>query len=341
MIIEYLEKIYQEMYEERLNLERDYQKKSTLLNDNIKFIQTLEESLDENYESFSPRKVDQESHRKISSLLEEQKRLETEVDHIRSEILKSNIRLEELDSVLKSARDKEKESLEKEAVQKKELYGKKILEIQEFERQRIARDLHDSVVQNLTNMVHKVEICSKLMDVDPIRCRLELQAMSKNIREIIQNMREVIYDLRPMSLDDIGLDITIERELSKIRNNGFLNVSYEIEGESVELPPIISLTILRVVQEACNNILKHAQANHVCVCVKYGEKYVEVRVRDDGIGFDVNGITHLDRKDGSGFGISMMKERISLLDGEVEVNSKSGKGTEIVVKVPIGKEDMQ
>lgn len=342
MIVEYLEKIHQEMYEERLNLEIEYQKKSTLLSDNIKFIQTLENSLDENYESFSPRKVDQQSHSKINSLTEEQKKLEAEISRLKSDISRSDEKLEELESVLKVARGEMKETMEREAAQKKrDLSGKKILEIREFERQRIARDLHDSVVQNLTNVVHKVEICSKLIEVDTIRCRLELQAMSKSIREIIQNMREVIYDLRPMSMDDIGLDITIERELSKIRNYGTINVSFEIEGESKKLSSVVSLTILRVVQEACNNIIKHARANYIDVRIIYEKEYVEVRIEDDGVGFEVEDIVHLNRKDGSGFGISMMKERIFLLSGELQINSEPNRGTKIIVKVPVDKEDMK
>ena len=94
-----------------------------------------------------------------------------------------------------------------------------ILEIQENERQRISRELHDSTVQNLTSIVHKTELCNKLLDIDPIRCRLELTMMSRTLRDIIDDTRKLIYNLRPMSFDDIGLDVTIERAIDKIKND--------------------------------------------------------------------------------------------------------------------------
>lgn len=340
MIVEYLERLYQEMYEQRLTLERENQKKEVLLKDNIKFVQTLENSLDENYESFSPRKVDEENHIKIESLLEEQRKLEEDIRKGKIEIVDMNVRMSELESVLKVARENEKAAVSADFERNEnQIFRRKILETQEIERQRIARDMHDSVVQNMISLVHKIEICNKIGDVDPIRCKLELRAMTKTVRDIIQDMRNIIYDLRPMSLEDIGLNETIERELSKIQNLGIINVSYEIEGETENLASITALTILRVVQEACNNILKHAKANNINVRIKYTKENVEVSIEDDGIGFDVNEVSHLDRKDSSGVGMSMMRERIYLLSGNLKINSKPGEGTKIVAKVPIVKED--
>ena len=91
-----------------------------------------------------------------------------------------------------------------------------LIKFQEQESERIARDLHDSTVQNLTSMIHKIELCSKLIDMDPIRCKLELTMMSRTLRDIINDTRQMIYNLRPMSFDDIGLEITIERASDKI-----------------------------------------------------------------------------------------------------------------------------
>jgi two-component system sensor histidine kinase DegS len=82
-----------------------------------------------------------------------------------------------------------------------------ILQTVESERQRIARDLHDSTVQSLTSLTHKTELCLKLMDVDPIRCRLELTSQGKILKDIINELRNMIYNLRPMSFDDIGFNI--------------------------------------------------------------------------------------------------------------------------------------
>ncbi|GFI32331.1 MAG: sensor histidine kinase [Lachnospiraceae bacterium] len=340
MIVDYLEKIHQEMYEKKLNLEREIQKKEILLNDNIKFIQALENSLDENFESFTPRSVNQENHLKIDALRNEQKTIESELNDLKIEITELNAHIAELNSVTKVAKENEKYLVnKKELKEKRGKYQRKFLEIQEMERQRIARELHDSIVQSLTNTIHKIEICTKIMDVDTVRCRLELHVVSKTIRDIIQEMRNIVYDLRPTSLDDIKLEKILEKEISKIRKSEILNVSYETLGESIELSPMISLSILRIVQEACNNILKHARAENVLVQVEYEKDKIIVRIEDDGVGFIINDIQNLKKEDGSGLGISMMKERVFLFAGRLEINSEPGKGTRILVEVPIDKED--
>jgi two-component system sensor histidine kinase DegS len=89
--------------------------------------------------------------------------------------------------------------------------GLSLLEAQEIERQRIARDLHDTTVQNLTSMVHKAELCIKLIDIDTVRAKLELNTMSNTIKTVINDMRGIIYNLKPMTLDDLGLTITVKR----------------------------------------------------------------------------------------------------------------------------------
>lgn len=340
MIVDYLERMHHEMYNEKLILEREFQKKEILLKDNIKFIQALEKSLDENFESFTPRSVNQENHSKIDSLMDEQKIIESELNDLSIKISKLNEYLAELESVTKVAREKEKSLWNKKELKEKQgKYQRKIIEIQEIERQRIARELHDSIVQSLTNTIHKIEICTKIMDVDTVRCRLELHVISKTIRDIIQEMRNIIYDLRPTSLDDFQLDNILEKEIHKICKSEILNVSYETLGEPIELPPIMSLTILRIVQEACHNILEHANAKHVLVQVKYEGSSIGIIIEDDGDGFIINDIQNLKRKDGSGLGIPMMQERICLFSGRLDIDSEPGKGTRIVMKIPIDKED--
>lgn len=341
MITKYLEKIHQEMYEQKVSLEREYQKNEILLKENIQFIHTLEKSLDKNYESFSPRDVNHESYVKIDVLKQEQEQIEQKSKDLKLKLFTLNTHIDELESILKVARVNEKVIDDKDApIEEDALFRRKILETQEMERQRIARDLHDSIVQSLTNMVHKVEICSKLMDIDVVRCKLELQTMSKNIRDIINDMRRVIYDLRPMSMDDIGLDVTLERELSKIHQQGSIKINYEIKGEEQKIAPVISLTILRIVQEACNNILKHANAKNVDVVIEYEPDQIVLEITDDGAGFLLGSVQNLKREDGSGFGLSMMKERVYLLSGKLYIESEPDKGTRILVKVPINKEEI-
>ena len=106
MVINYLENLYQGLYEKKINLERENQKKEILLRDNIKFVQTLENTLDENYESFSPRKVDEESHHKINSLMDEQRQLEEEIRLNKIEIVDLSIKISELEIGRASCRER-------------------------------------------------------------------------------------------------------------------------------------------------------------------------------------------------------------------------------------------
>ena len=171
-------------------------------------------------------------------------------------------------------------------------------------------------------MVHMAELCSKLVDMDPIRCKLELSKMIKNLREIIDDTRKMIYNLRPMSFDDIGLDITIERTLDKLEATGTKKIHFVVEGTPYQLKPIIGITLLRIIQEACSNAICHANPTLIHVLLRYEQEAITVIVEDDGTGFDVHILDERPRDDNSGFGMSMMKERVYLLSGSIQIDSK-------------------
>lgn len=211
------------------------------------------------------------------------------------------------------------------------------LEMQELDRKRIAMEIHDTTVQNLTTLVHKTEYTTKLLDIDPVRARLELNTMTDILRDSIEELREIIFDLRPMCIDDLGLIAAIERYVSQIQLDNdnlkyFLNVSNE---ENVKIIPIVNLTIFRIIQEILVNIRKHAHATKVEINLIYESDYLYIMVKDNGIGFDVN----KDSNKAKNFGLSIMKERVKLLSGEINIDSIIGKGTIIQVKVPIVEED--
>ena len=218
-------------------------------------------------------------------------------------------------------------------------YGMKILEQQENERSRIARDLHDSVVQVLTNLVHKCEICSKIMDVDGIRAKLELEIMSRNLREAISEMRNVIYDLRPMSFDDLGLNVTLESFINDVKSRTNMEVTFNVEGTPNVLPSVMQLTIFRIVQEATNNSIKHSKGKKLDVVFKYNFDNIYLKIKDDGIGIENIGIEKENDENKqslhTGFGLDMMKERVALLNGKIDVLTAEDGGTSIEVIIPI------
>ena len=166
--------------------------------------------------------------------------------------------------------------------------------IQELERKRIARDLHDTSLQNLSHLVHKLELASKYMDQDMIKAKLEIATISKRLNEIIEEIRMVIYDLRPMVFDDLGLKHTIIRLLDQVNKNTGLIVTYDIDDVCIE-DETISLGIFRILEECIVNVCKHAQASHIKVILKVSYPSVELKVEDDGIGFDMEEVKKKER----------------------------------------------
>lgn len=338
MVIDYLNKLKSELLEEKLNLEVKQNSIKVSLNENIKFIEKLKEEDSQIFDAFSPRKQNKDLRENIRSLENNQNELLESFEDVKSKLIDLKSRIDELDSVLRIAKkQKATQKSTNNQIEEKDFLKLKVLETQENERQRISRELHDSSVQNLTSLVHKMELCSKLVEVDPIRCKLELTAMSKTIREIIEEMRKMIYNLHPMSFDDIGFDVIIERELAKVQEKG-IHTSYTVEGKPIPLKSVVALTLLRVITEACNNSVKHAKPSRITVKIFYKSDIIEIVIIDDGIGFDVIRQESEIREDYSGFGLSTMRERIDLLSGKMEILSELGEGTKITIEVPINKE---
>lgn len=333
MIISYLEKLQQQYEQEKLDAEKELNNLEIHLRENIEFIKLLDETNDPNYESFTPREVNAKNKTKIRELRDSQKQIKESIENAKVLCSECEHRLEELNSVIIQA--KHEKTLNKQDNLDNELYRTTILETQENERQRISRELHDYTVQNLTSLVHKTELCGKLVEMDPIRCKLELNTMTKTLREIINDTRQMIYNLRPMSFDDIGLDVTIERALDKLESSETKKISFSVEGESYQIKPVIGITLLRIIQEGCSNAIRHANASFIRVILEYKPEQITVLIEDDGNGFDMNDIQKEEKNDNSGFGLSMMKERVYLLSGSIKIDSELNVGTKILVEVPI------
>lgn len=343
MVCSYLENLQKEYLEQKISVDKIMSNLQVKLKENIEFLKLLEEDIDTSYESFSPRKMTSKNEQQIQELKKQQKEILIDIDKVKEEQAISIRKIDELNSVLRVAKSSEAKLNELESAEKEEiddeLYRLTLLETQEKERQRISRELHDSTAQNLTSLVHKTELCSKLVDMDPIRCKLELTMMSRSLREIVNDTRQMIYDLRPMSFDDIGLEVTIERALDKLKSDKICNISFNVEGESYYIKPVIGITILRIIQEACNNAIKYADASVISVQMKYEENCIIVLIEDDGKGFDIENLDVASRNDNSGFGLSMMKERVYLLSGEINIISEENDGTKVEVIVPINNKE--
>jgi len=239
---------------------------------------------------------------------------------------------EKLRKYLSEAEQKKNTILQDNAID----YSVKLLETQEMDRNRISRDLHDSTVQSLTSLGHKMEYCSKLVDSDPVKVKLELQSMIDLNKEIINDMREIIYDLRPMSLNNIGLVSTVEAFCLHLRRNDNMDVVFKVDGVEQKLSSIVNVTLYRIIQEACNNAVKHSKSKKIYVKLSFMENSIEIEVEDNGIGFDISRVEQRSMEDFlHGFGLSTMKERTKLLSGTFNIDTKPGGGTKVCVCVPV------
>ena len=211
-----------------------------------------------------------------------------------------------------------------------------ILNAQETERSRIACDLHDTVVQNLTSLIHKAELCIRTVDIDPIDVKLDLQLMIQHIRSIVDDIRAIIYNLRPMALEDLGLETAVRRYLDQFEQLNKVSTSFQFQCDNLKLnTSVLSITLFRIIQESCSNAVKHGHAKLIDISIIEGNDHVQLTIKDNGCGFDQKSSIVSERTDNSGFGLSIIKERVCLLAGQVKIDSYKNKGTIIQVKVPV------
>ena len=228
-------------------------------------------------------------------------------------------------------------------IQKKEELGIRIIMAQEEERQRIARDIHDGPAQSLSNLALKTELCEKLIDMDPDRARDEIRDLKKLVRNSLQEIRKIIFDLRPMSLDDLGLIATLKQYTNRFMKETSIDVILETYPEHTSIDPLIEVAVFRIIQEALNNVLKHANATQVFISLKIIEDTLIGSVIDNGKGFDAANLcfNRSRNMEYGGFGIYSMKQRAELMKGKLNINSQVGKGTTVRMEIPLNPQEKE
>ena len=217
-----------------------------------------------------------------------------------------------------------------ETLQQKQFFGAKIIQAQEEERRRVAREIHDGPAQSMANIVFRAEVCEHFLDSDVERARNELQELRALVRSSLAEVRKIIFDLRPMTLDDLGLVATVKRALEGVEKRSGLVCELRVSGSAQRLDSHVEVGVFRIVQEAVTNVEKHAQARTVVVQLDYSFHFISLVIEDDG-----QGIADLENIGEESFGLMGMKERVSLLGGEIAIESKVGEGTRIKVKIPL------
>lgn len=206
-----------------------------------------------------------------------------------------------------------------------------IMTVQEEERQRIARDLHDTSLQTLAHLVHKLELCNMYMDKDVFQAKLEILSVRQSLKDVIEEIRNTIFDLRPMSFDDLGVEETFYRFIERENQDKKFTITSDVEKVDID-QELITLTLYRVIQECVSNSIKHSDGTeiHIAAKKKPGNMY-EVTISDNGKGFTQE---EADEKTNH-FGLMIMKERVSILNGTIDIQSEIDKGTKVVIEFPL------
>ena len=213
--------------------------------------------------------------------------------------------------------------------QKKDL-SIRIIEAQENEKKRISRDIHDGPAQSLANIIFKAEYASKIIDTSPAKAKREIAELQEDVRNTLKDIRKIIYDLMPMSLDDLGLVPTIKKLISNIMDNATIHIEFDVVQNAIIDNPLTNLMVFRVIQEAFNNIVKHAYCKSAIIRLYISDLDIHLDITDNGKGFDVDKTIQKPL----GYGLYNMKERIEIVNGTLDIQSEKNKGTTIRIKIP-------
>lgn len=216
--------------------------------------------------------------------------------------------------------------------------GIKILEAQENERKRISRDIHDGPAQHIANLIMKADICTIVIQKDLHEGLKELSDLKESVKVALKEVRSIIFDLRPMTLDDLGLNKTIEQAVKSISEDVSIDIKLKLKPMDTEVESIIQVAVFRIVQEIFNNIKKHSKAKHVEVKLDFGTKFLRLVISDDGIGFDVEETLKKVKTKGNSYGLIGILDRVNQLQGQIHIESSTGVGCVYNVVLPVNRE---
>lgn len=214
-------------------------------------------------------------------------------------------------------------------------YARSVQRAQEEERQRIARELHDDLCQQLSGMKLNVEVIQSDVSGKDKGLHRKLQQFSKQLEEMIADVRRMSVNLRPTVLDDFGLVTALgllTRDFERLHK---VPVNLDMDGSKrMVIDPQSEIALYRIAQEALSNIAKHAKASRISISLHHDAQTVTLKVADDGLGFDI-GESVARREGHTGLGLISMRERTELLGGNFQIHSAPNGGTSISAAIPI------
>ncbi|MGQ0694964.1 MAG: histidine kinase [Nitrospiraceae bacterium] len=206
------------------------------------------------------------------------------------------------------------------------------------ERTRIACEIHDGLVQSLAGVNFKLDLCQQLIRSNPKASLATIKESKAQLKLAIQEARQVIFNLRPLHYDKMELIPALKNYLKSYGTQSHIAAKFSVTGDEKLLFPRTKIFLFRIIQEALSNVQKHAQADRVSIQLEIDLERLRVTITDNGVGFDMETVLR-DPEKWDHFGIKGILERARLVGGEGRVESKKGRGTKIIVEVPLVKKE--
>ena len=206
------------------------------------------------------------------------------------------------------------------------------------ERTRIACEIHDGLVQSLAGVNFKLDLCQQLIRKNPKASLATIKESKAQLKLAIQEARQVIFNLRPLHYEKMELIPALKNYLKSYETQSRIAAKFSVTGDEKLLFPRTKIFLFRIIQEALSNVQKHAQADRVSIQLEIDLEMLRVTISDNGVGFDMETVLR-DPEKWDHFGIKGILERARLVGGEGRVESKKGRGTKIIVEVPLVKKE--
>ena len=206
--------------------------------------------------------------------------------------------------------------------------SQRILEAQEDERQRVARELHDQSAQSLTLMLVRLRLLERSADAE--QARQEVKELRRLTAQALEEIRRIALELRPKILEDLGLGEALAWRVDELNAAGGVRASLQVVGLDRRLSKDRELVLYRVAQEALTNVARHAEARTARLVLEQAAGTVALSIEDDGVGFEVEAVL----AHPAGLGLSGIRERLALVGGTLRINSAPGQGTHLTATVP-------
>jgi len=211
-----------------------------------------------------------------------------------------------------------------------------MIKAQEDERLRISQEIHDGPAQLIANILYRSNVCEAKLDFDIDAAKNDLKVIKSQIKGCLSEIRQIVFDLRPMTLDDLGLVAAVYHFIQRYEERTGMRIDFNVRGEEVPTAKYSEVGLFRIIQEALNNAHKHSGVNNAEVLLRYGNGRIDILIRDEGRGFDA--LAQRERiKNGenASYGLLGIFERVKILHGKINIDSKIGKGTKIWVSIPL------